>query len=68
MDVMVTLIMMVIAILVIMVIVIAVLVFMVVRAGYDSDNDDYLLSVCWTNGCLCMFMVFDNVFLLIVVI
>ena len=31
-------------------------------------DDDYLLSVCWTNGCLCMLMVFVNVFLLIMVI
>ena len=31
-------------------------------------DDDYLLSVCWSNGCLCMIMVFVNVFLLIMVI
>ena len=30
--------------------------------------DDYLLSVCWTNECLCMIMVFVDVFLLIMVI
>ena len=30
--------------------------------------DDYLLSVCWTNGHFCMSMVFVNVFLLIMVI
>ena len=31
-------------------------------------NDDYLLTVCWTNECLCKLMIFVNVFLLIVVI
>ena len=31
-------------------------------------NDDYLLSVCWTNECLSKLMIFVNVFLLIVVI
>ena len=30
--------------------------------------NDYLLSVCWINGCLCMIMAFVNVFLLIMVI
>ena len=30
--------------------------------------NDYLLSVCWTNGCLCMIMAFVNIFLLIMVI
>ena len=30
--------------------------------------DDYYFSVCWTNGCLSMHMVFINVFLLIMVI
>jgi len=29
---------------------------------------DYSLSVCWTNGCLYMIMIFVNVFLLIMVI
>jgi len=31
-------------------------------------DDDYLLIVCWTNGCLCMVIIFVNVFLLIMVI
>ena len=30
-------------------------------------DDDYLLSVCWTNECLYKLMIFLNVFLLIVV-
>jgi len=30
--------------------------------------DDYLLSVCWNNGNLCMIMIFVIVFLLIPVI
>ena len=30
-------------------------------------DDDYLLSVCWTNQCLCMLIIFVYVFVLIMV-
>ena len=47
-----------------------------VRCMHHTEHDrlelwtdgDHLLSVCWTNGCLCMIMVFVNVCLVIMAI